>query len=119
MFHKMFMIMAIDNGHENRDKIIVGDEEEEGGRTWNNCESSKEKEVERKDTSSTNVKDGCKDTGSTNVKEDDTIEIREETISRVQRIKEEGNDLKEDDGKRRGEGSQQWFYQAILNNLIA
>ena len=105
---------------ENRDKIIVGDEKEEGGRTWNNCESSKEKEVERKDTSSTNVKDGCKDTGSTNVKEDDTIEIREETISRVQRIDQsEGKDLKEDDGKRRGEGSQQWFYQAILNNLSA
>ena len=93
--------MAIDNGHENRDKIIVGDEEEEGGRTWNNCESSKEKEVERKDTGSTNVKD-------------DTIKIREETISRVQRIKEEGKDLKEDDGKRRREQSQQWFYQEIF-----
>ena len=86
---------------ENRDKIIVGDEEEEGGRTWNNCESSKEKEVERKDTGSTNVKD-------------DTIKIREETISRVQRIKEEGKDLKEDDGKRRREQSQQWFYQEIF-----
>ena len=31
---------------ENRDKIIVGDEEEEGAGTWNNCEMSKEKEVE-------------------------------------------------------------------------
>ena len=86
---------------ENRDKIIVGDEEEEGGRTWNNCETSKEVEVERKDTSSTNVKD-------------DTVEIRDETISRVQRIKEERKDLKEDHGKRRGEQSQQWFYQAIF-----
>ena len=112
----MFMIMAIDNGHENRDKIIVGDEEEEGGRTWNNCETAKEEEIERKDTSSsrTNVKDDCEDTSSTNMKEDDTIKIRDETISRVQRIKEVGKDLKEDDGKRRGEGSQQWFYQAIF-----
>ena len=105
--------MAINSGHENRDKIIVGDEEEEGGRTWNNCETAKEEEIERKDTSSTNVKDDCEDTGSANVK-DDTIKIRDETISRVQRIKEVGKDLKEDDGKRRGEQSQQWFYQAIF-----
>ena len=48
-----------------------------------------------------------------NVK-DDTIEIRDETISNVGRIKEEGKEQKEDDGKRRVERGQQWFYQAIF-----
>ena len=45
---------------------------------------------------------------------DDTIEIRDETMSKVQRIKEEEKDQKENDGKRREERSQQWFYQAIF-----
>ena len=78
---------------------VVGedaDEEEVAGRTWNNCEAkAKEEEIDR------NVKD-------------DAIEIRDETVSKVQRIKEEENDQKENDGKRREERSQQWFYQAIF-----
>ena len=73
---------------------VVGedaDEEEEAGRTWNNCEAkAKEEEIDK------NVKD-------------DTIEIRDETMS-----KEVEKDQKENDGKRREERSQQWFYQAIF-----
>ena len=61
------------------------------GRTWNNCEAkAKEEEIDK------NVKD-------------DTIEIRDETMS-----KEVEKDQKENDGKRREERSQQWFYQAIF-----
>ena len=61
------------------------------GRTWNNCEAkAKEEEIDK------NVKD-------------DTIEIRDETMS-----KEVEKDQKENDGQRREERSQQWFYQAIF-----
>ena len=84
-------------------ETVAGEEEEEGGRTWNNCEATataKEEENVRKDTSNADAKD-------------DTMEIGDHTISRVQRIKEEGEDLKEDDEKMRGERSQRWFYQAI------
>ena len=71
-----------------------------------NCEAktdAKEEEIVRRETRSTNVKE-------------DTIEVRDEKMmSRVQRMREEEKDLKGDDGKKRGERSQQWFYQAILN----
>jgi len=69
----------------------------------NNSEAktdANEEEIVRRKTSSNNVKE-------------DTIEVEDEKMSRVRRIKEEEKDPKGDDGKRRGERSQQWFYQEI------
>ena len=88
------------------------DEEEEGGGRGKNCEpaiaTAKEEETNRKDTSS-----------STKAI-DDTIKIGDDTISRggMDRIKEEGKDVKGDDGKGRAERSLQWFYQAILKSKV-
>ena len=90
------------------------DEEEEVGSPGENCEKSvpaKEQEVNIEETSSNMNGDTMLDNG------EETTRVGVKLLVKRQTIKENGSDLKGDDGKRRVERSQQWFYQVNSDHL--
>ena len=96
---------------------VIGDdadEEEEEGSPGENYEKSvpaKEQEVNIEETSSNMNGDTKLDNG------EETTRVGVELLVKRQTIKENGSDLKGDDGKRRVERSQQWFYQVNSDHL--